>query len=173
MMRKRHVGGHECIVDELGLLPRANRTQMNDELAEAFEHRSCSREGGGVTADHDGECASLCSRLAAANGCIQQLNATCGGLLGKLYAGVRMYGRMNGDPTSIAHDRDQGGADVSHADIVDHAYPDMIGMGTQLGEARRGACPGIGERCKACRTTCPERDIESGIYHPARHGRAL
>jgi len=59
--------GNANLIDHLGQLPAARRTEVSDRTRVAGQHRLCALEGIRVTAAKDGELAVLCASLATGN----------------------------------------------------------------------------------------------------------
>ena len=71
-MRKRDMGSHQRVIDQLRHLSGTDITKMQNEFAERFENRPRRRHRLCFSADHDGQRAGLCGGCATADRSVDQ-----------------------------------------------------------------------------------------------------
>ena len=157
----------------LAFWPVADGAKMQDQPSEGLEHRPCRAESRLVTADHHGQRARLCGGRAAAHRRVNEGDAMVGGLPLQIGAGIGVDGRMDGDPASPPHRRDQNVAHLARVGIVHHTDADMVALRAQFLHGRRTFRVRVGERLERGRPARPKRDRKAGVDDPPGDRRAL
>jgi hypothetical protein len=162
----------QCVVDQLHLLAGAARTDVQDGIAVAAQHRSQSCNDVIGASDEQGDPAGRDVVRAAADRRIDDIDSvgTCGDGLDRFWA----RGRVHNQRRTRRHGRQQRAvqADLPHLFVGEYAEHHDIGLRPGLGHLADRANAQLLEVAALIGGSAHGADLMPGRYQAGRHGPA-